>query len=72
MMQMECDQCSGTGESIAAKNRCTACRGDKICEQTVTLPVTIPRGAVEGQKITVAGEGHKVCAEIIAVLASKR
>jgi DnaJ family protein A protein 2 len=60
MMQMECDACDGSGQSIAARDRCPSCRGEKIGEQTATLNVEIPRGAADGQRLVLSGEGHAV------------
>ena len=47
------------GEVISEKDRCSACRGKKVVNETKILDVHIDKGMREGQKIYFRGEGDQ-------------
>jgi len=44
---------------IKEKDRCTTCRGKKVCNETKILEVHIDKGMKDGQKIFFRGEGDQ-------------
>jgi len=74
-MQQTCPDCSGTGEFIREKDRCTHCNGAKTYSEKKVLDVYIDRGMRHGQRIVFNGEGDQapnvVPGDIIVVLQQK-
>jgi DnaJ family protein A protein 2 len=58
-MQSSCDECSGTGEVINAKDRCAQCKGKKVIPEKKFLEVHIDKGMKGGQTITFRGESDQ-------------
>nr|CAD7433452.1 unnamed protein product [Timema monikensis] len=58
-IQTRCGECSGEGEVINDKDRCTSCRGKKVQNQTKILEVHVDKGMRENQKIYFRGEGDQ-------------
>ncbi|KAH7921490.1 hypothetical protein BV22DRAFT_1114388 [Leucogyrophana mollusca] len=58
-MQSACDECSGTGEIINMKDRCTNCKGKKVMAEKKLLEVHIDKGMKGGQTITFSGESDQ-------------
>lgn len=58
-MQSPCSTCSGTGETVLAKDKCKTCKGAKTIEEKKTLEINVDRGMYDGQKITYANEGDQ-------------
>ncbi len=58
MMQMECQECSGTGKAISARDKCRGCDGEKIATQRTMLDVMVPRGSATHKPIVLAAQGH--------------
>jgi DnaJ family protein A protein 2 len=58
-IQSPCDECSGTGEIMNAKDRCTNCKGKKILPEKKFLEVHIDKGMKGGQSITFSGESDQ-------------
>jgi len=60
MMQKRvvCEDCQGKGEIIDNADKCTVCDGNKIVIEDDNIEITIPRGAIKGQKIILEGRGH--------------
>lgn len=59
-MQSPCDECSGTGEIINMKDRCTQCKGKKVVPEKKILEVHIDKGMKNGQTVTFSGESDQV------------
>nr|CAD7201752.1 unnamed protein product [Timema douglasi] len=59
-IQTRCGECSGEGEVINDKDRCTSCRGKKVQNQTKILEVHVDKGMKENQKIYFRGEGDQL------------
>ncbi|KAG5889608.1 hypothetical protein JTB14_024029 [Gonioctena quinquepunctata] len=57
--QVRCPECQGECEIIKEKDRCTACRGKKVCNETKILEVHVDKGMKENQKIFFRGEGDQ-------------
>ncbi|CAJ0961492.1 unnamed protein product, partial [Mesorhabditis belari] len=57
--QAPCRQCSGSGEFIAAKDRCKTCDGKKKMKEEKILEVHIEKGMKDGQKVVFSGEGDQ-------------
>ena len=58
-IQSPCDDCSGTGEIINAKDRCTNCKGKKVLPEKKFLEVHIDKGMKGGQTIQFRGESDQ-------------
>ncbi|XP_047109488.1 dnaJ homolog subfamily A member 2-like [Schistocerca piceifrons] len=58
-LQSRCPTCSGEGEVIHEKDRCVACRGKKVVNETKILEVHVDKGMKESQKIYFRGEGDQ-------------
>ncbi len=58
-MQSACDECSGTGEIIAAKDRCTGCKGKKVIPEKKFMEVHIDKGMKGGQTVQFRGESDQ-------------
>jgi DnaJ family protein A protein 2 len=58
-IQSHCDECSGTGEMIDPKARCTHCKGRKTISEKKVLEVHIDKGMKNGQTITFHGESDQ-------------
>ncbi|KAJ3657192.1 hypothetical protein Zmor_016211 [Zophobas morio] len=75
-IQSECTDCLGDGILIKEKDRCTTCRGKKVCNETKILEVHIDKGMKDGQKIFFRGEGDQQPdiepGDVIIILQEKR
>lgn len=58
-IQSPCDECSGSGETINAKDRCTNCKGKKVLPEKKFLEVHIDKGMKSGQTIQFRGESDQ-------------
>ena len=58
-MQSPCDECSGTGEVINARDRCSQCKGKKVIPDKKFLEVHIDKGMKGGQTIQFRGESDQ-------------
>ncbi|PPQ65098.1 hypothetical protein CVT24_003059 [Panaeolus cyanescens] len=58
-IQSPCDDCSGTGETINMKDRCTNCKGKKVLPEKKVLEVHIDKGMKGGQTIQFRGESDQ-------------
>lgn len=57
---VQCRDCDGEGEVIAHKDKCSACHGGKIVEESKTLDVVILPGCSNGKKIKFRGENDQL------------
>lgn len=57
---MPCGNCAGSGQVIPEKQRCKKCKGKKVVESKNVLELYIPRGAREGERITLTGEADQL------------
>lgn len=55
-----CDTCTGTGKIFKEKDKCKKCKGKRTTSEKKVLEVYIPRGAREGERITLEGEADQV------------
>lgn len=58
-IQSPCEECSGQGEVIAAKDRCSNCKGKKVVSEKKVLEVHIDKGMKGGQTVTFRGESDQ-------------
>ncbi|KAF8892691.1 hypothetical protein BD779DRAFT_1610217 [Infundibulicybe gibba] len=58
-IQSPCDDCSGSGEVINPKDRCTNCKGKKTLPEKKFLEVHIDKGMKGGQTIQFRGESDQ-------------
>ncbi|KAJ7109111.1 hypothetical protein C8R44DRAFT_678998 [Mycena epipterygia] len=58
-IQSPCDECSGSGEIINAKDRCSQCKGKKVLPEKKFLEVHIDKGMKGGQTIQFRGESDE-------------
>ncbi|RDB24194.1 Mitochondrial protein import protein MAS5 [Hypsizygus marmoreus] len=58
-IQSACDECSGAGEIINAKDRCTHCKGKKVLPEKKFLEVHIDKGMKGGQTVHFRGESDQ-------------
>lgn len=74
-IQMQCENCQGTGEMIDEKKRCKACLGRKVVPERKILEVHIDKGMEDEQRITFTGESNQepgvTAGDIIVVLDEK-
>jgi DnaJ-class molecular chaperone len=50
-MEMECDSCGTTGETIAKSCRCPECEGKKVIRKDTNYTVTVPAGCHDGEQL---------------------
>lgn len=58
-MQSVCPDCSGSGESIREKDKCSKCKGQKVVKERKVLEVYIEPGTEHGQKLVFSGEADE-------------
>ena len=58
--RMICDHCSGSGKFFKDKDKCKKCKGKQTTSEKKVLELYIPRGAREGERITLEGEADQV------------
>lgn len=58
-MQAACHECNGAGEVVDSSDRCGACKGSKIVNESKILEVAVDKGMKEGQVITFQEEGDQ-------------
>jgi DnaJ family protein A protein 2 len=58
-MQRPCDDCGSQGEIVNEKDRCNACKGKRVINETKILEVNVDKGMQDDQKITFRGEGDQ-------------
>jgi DnaJ family protein A protein 2 len=58
--RMVCDACTGTGKVFKEKDRCKKCKGKRTTSEKKVLEIYVPRGAREGERITLEGEADQV------------
>lgn len=58
--QVQCDHCSGTGMYYKEKDRCKKCKGRRINDEIKPIEIYIPRGAMQGERITLEGEADQL------------
>lgn len=58
-IQTACDDCSGTGEYINARDRCNVCKGKKVIPDKKMLEVHIDKGMKGGQTVVFRGESDQ-------------
>jgi molecular chaperone DnaJ len=54
--QSSCPECNGTGKKI--ERPCAGCDGAGLTLEGRTIPVEVPAGIHDGQRIRLSGEGH--------------
>jgi DnaJ family protein A protein 2 len=59
-MQSACGGCKGQGKVMSEKDKCQACKGNKVYKDRKVLEVNIEKGMVHGQKIKFSGEADEV------------
>lgn len=54
-----CDRCSGSGNYYKEKDRCKKCKGKRTTSEKKVLEIYIPRGSMNGERITLEGEADQ-------------
>lgn len=57
--QMQCNKCSGKGETIDAANVCKTCRSKKVMSQAKKVQISVEAGTPDNHVIRIAGEGDE-------------
>lgn len=57
---LPCDHCKGSGNFVKEKDRCKKCKGKRTTSETKVLEIYIPRGSMEGERISLEGEADQV------------
>lgn len=57
--QVQCDHCQGTGMFYKEKDRCKKCKGKRTVDEIKPIEIYIPRGAMQGERITLEGEADQ-------------
>lgn len=72
---VQCDHCQGSGTFYKEKDRCRKCKGKRIVDEIKPIEIYIPRGASQGERITLEGEADQAPdqtpGDIIFVLVEK-
>jgi len=55
-----CRDCNGEGQVIKEKDKCTACKGQKVNQVSKTLEVDIDKGAPDGKRYSFVGESDEL------------
>jgi len=55
-VQEACEECGGSGESIAEEDKCEKCSGEKVFDEEKKLDVYIDKGMEHAQKLVFSGE----------------
>jgi len=55
----KCSACSGTGSTIAEKDKCTTCVGERTVKEKKTLEVFVTKGMRNGERVTFKGEADE-------------
>ena len=58
-MQTACTECSGTGSTMAEKDKCKKCKGEKTVKEKKTLEVFVNKGMKHGERIVFTGEADE-------------
>jgi len=58
--QISCPDCHGEGHIIKEKDKCTACKGQKVSQKSKTLEIEIDKGANDGKRYTFIGESDEM------------
>lgn len=73
-MQTACTDCNGTGSTMAEKDKCKKCKGEKTVKEKKTLEVFVNKGMRNGEKIVFAGEADEapdmIPGDVVVVLQS--
>lgn len=56
---ISCDHCQGSGNYYKEKDRCKKCKGKRTITETKALEIYIPRGSMQGERITLEGEADQ-------------
>lgn len=54
-----CDHCQGSGNYYKEKDRCKKCKGKRVVSETKALELYIPRGSMQGERISIPGEADQ-------------
>lgn len=58
-LQQECSACNGEGTVISEKDKCKACKGQKVFKQEAEVEVPIEKGAYHDQEIVMHGDADE-------------
>jgi DnaJ homolog subfamily A member 2 len=58
-MQSVCPTCQGEGTAVSNDDKCGACRGGKMIEQSNVIQVDIRAGVIDGEKIIMHGQADE-------------
>lgn len=56
---VQCDHCQGSGKYYKEKDRCRKCKGKRTMDEIKPIEIYIPRGAMQGERITLEGEADQ-------------
>ncbi|KZO96610.1 DnaJ-domain-containing protein [Calocera viscosa TUFC12733] len=56
---VECEECHGLGQKFREKDRCKRCHGKRVTKEKKRLVAHVERGARDGQRIILHGEGDQ-------------
>lgn len=58
--RMICESCTGVGKMFKEKDKCKKCKGKRTTSEKKVLEIYVPRGAREGERITLEGEADQI------------
>jgi DnaJ family protein A protein 2 len=68
----KCSACHGTGSTIAEKDKCPGCAGERTVKEKKTLEVFVTKGMRHGEKLTFKGEADEspdtIAGDVVVVL----
>ena len=71
-----CDECDGRGQSIDPTKLCKTCNGKKVKKENKTIKVEIDKGAPNGEKYIMHGEGDEIpdaeAGDVVVIVKEKK
>ena len=58
--QQTCPECRGEGYVIKENERCTNCKGAKVCKESKTIKILLDKGAPDGKRYVFEGESDEM------------
>lgn len=54
-----CEECNGRGDNLTEQDRCPACKGERVMEDSKEFEIKVEPGSPDNYVYTLAGEGNQ-------------
>lgn len=54
-----CEDCNGQGSNLTEQDKCTACKGERVKEESKEFEIRVEPGAPDNYVYTLPGEGNE-------------